>query len=309
MSNFDWTPETRAQHATARRRTGGVIGCVAAMLIAGCDAGPEKEPPTPSGTGTAGMMLTDVTGGTGGTSDGGTNDRSDEGDAPLPACDFPLPKLIAACAGIVGPGSDDVRQLTGVVQAIERPANLCSDVSTNAPAGNPGVQGYAVIISDGLVTVNVRIHLPWRTPIVRVGDTVTVSFDSIVPIESAPKSSVTMRDENGELLLWFTNTYEGLGAVAPPELHLFNGESTCLSKETMCGPVTQGQIGAAGSDAKAVMIAQGKMADVAGFVVVNGESTRGKSCGWQEARAIVAVVRGSQESLSQEWQPDEDAGL
>lgn len=225
---------------------------------------------------------------------------------------------LAACAEIIEPLWSEVREVTGVVQAIDRPDVICSrrEEIGDAPAGNPEQRGYALTISDGATTMKVDMYLPWRQPIVKVGDTVTVSYHASFHFESAPYGWVMLRDEAGELLFWITMTHEDLLEVRPPEVVLYNGDATCVAKQTSCSAVTEGPVVAADAfttNSERISIDQGAMADVGELVVINGESTRGAACGWAEARAVVAVVRGSRASLARDVQDsmetEEDAGL
>jgi hypothetical protein len=278
MSNFGTSGERRAHCGTARssnlRWSCGVI----AVLLAGCTGSGKKEPPSENGEGSAGMMQS-----------GGTGGADEAAAALLPVCDDAQPARIAACVS----GPYETKSLTGVVQAIES-ADLesCQVVVGNKPAPNQNA-GYALVISDGEDTMRVSVMLPWTTPFANVGDTVTVTHEADYQIESESSGWVTVRDEDGELLLWIVLSVRGLdgvGYLPQPEIDLREGEATCTSGETNCGPITRGPIIAeSGSDQAS--IAQGEMADVGDFVVLNAQNARGRSCGWPENRAVVAAVR------------------
>lgn len=225
--------------------------------------------------------------------------------APLPFCEGSPRARFGACVRYEDsdPSSDQAPEsFTGVVEAIERPEILCGGGLGNAPRNNEDGKGYSLTIREGHTTATVGIYLPWRAPLVAVGDTVTLEYSSSNSIEWGMSGSLALRDQNGELLLWVLDVSHGTGQHGEPdELSIRDGEEMCVSRAPSCQDVRRGLI-AESDESPDVAIEPGEMADVGDYVVLLGSNTAGM-CDFATSpyyhAVTTAAVRGSMEALAE----------
>lgn len=205
-------------------------------------------------------------------------------DAGLPVCDEPRRVRFGASAHLEDTNAEYPYAFRGVVEAIERPDS----------------EGYVLSISDGGGVMSVAVDLPWTTPFVEIGDTVSVEYAAQSSIEWGTSAALTMRDWNGELLFWFLMTSHGFDHFDPPEeLTVRDGEPTCMSQVPSC-PDVRHELIAKSEGSGDVAIELGEMADVGDYVVLHGRNTSGM-CDFASDpyyhSVTLAAVRGSRASL------------
>lgn len=252
------------------------------MLLAGCAESAKDEPPS-----------------------GSTRDRAGEWstlDSGLPACVDKQPFRLGMCV-LGGAGSELVESATGIVQAIERPTDDCWGYSIGRVPENSEL-GYVLVVGDeeGKVVARIGVVLPWTTPLVRVGDAVSVERTGSSEWMDSPKyGTMTLRGADGELLFWIAENAQDPDELALPELVVSEGETSCANKR-WCGSSLRGIVATAGGDV--VSIDVGALADVGDFVVLNSENTvSNPSCGGGPDNEVVGAVRGNRASLDALDQP------
>jgi hypothetical protein len=242
-----------------------------AVLIAGCEAADDKQ------------------------------DAMVAEDAGLPTCSEPPSANFGACAWFELLSYERwPPNFSGEVTAIAPGSSACGGHLGGGPPDDSDGRGYALTISNGDFTATVHVYLPWSTPPVSVGD--TVELDYVVQgggIETPPSGSLTLRDDNDELLLWILNASFGFDEFERPrELTVQNGARTCMSGSD-CPNVRRDLIAESG-DSGPVAIEVGEMADVGDYVVLHGENTAGM-CDFATDPYFhsvkLAAVRGSKASL------------
>lgn len=233
-------------------------------------------------------------------------------DAGLPICGEYERVDFAACVRFENQASEQTR-LTGVVEAIEQPERVCPGLLHTSIRTLSTEQSYALTIRDGDVTASVQVHLPWKTPLVAIGDTVSVEHlraphnvrrRRVSNVEYAlplvPRGPVAgrliLRNVDGELLLAIIQVNQGFAELALPELTVSDAEHTCMARDDSCGTGTRGDI-VVRRGSEELAIEYGGRAEIGDYVVLHGENMRftaiAGACthSWNYHAGLVAVVR------------------
>jgi len=133
----------------------------------------------------------------------------------------------------IGPSRSGL--VTGVVEAIVSADPVFPGIGSRSPSTVDGLQ----IRTNDDQLAELQLSLPGSAGIVQVGDTVSVRFEVVVyGYPDASSGFVEMRDVDGELLVWVSQSHEGVNSLrVPPELAIEDAEPLC-TKKYICGTLT-----------------------------------------------------------------------
>lgn len=185
--------------------------------------------------------------------------------------------------------------ITGVVAEVARVKGSdwsCSGIAyVNARLGD---RAWRFRVDDGMQSLWVGVFLPWRSPLVDVGDTVTVTFAEEQAIDGPSRGDLTVLDADGLPIIWI-----GQGPLQPPEpIQVADGPTECVA-EGDCGPLSKRSFVVTAAGMKAD-VGYGHRTDVGDYVALHGGNDwtgGGGGCIGGGGLRRLAVVRGSSDGL------------
>lgn len=236
--------------------------------------------------------------GTGGQSfpEGGTGVNV---DTSLEPCGEPGLPVFAACGEITSmdedAGSSPVSSATPV--AFELDARVDAVVHDGFDCGGEGLGGgsnasfYALELSDGQQSVRLRLGLPLDHDLAEVGDALHVSFEAgrwgAFHEGPPPEGSLEIRDANGVLLLWMSQSIHGpTGLKAPEEVIVADGLMRCRGSSTPGCTFSSTFVGMGERQAE---VPRRASADLGDYIAINQENDA--QCFGDFKSMQVAVIR------------------
>jgi hypothetical protein len=252
--------------------------------------------------------------GTNGASGEGANEGGEVADAAADAaandvCKVEVERLgfcFSADPGADMPESSPVLELSGMVDEVTRDDGPCASEIGVGYGSSPSNVRYRVHVVDGNRGLWFGLSLPWSTPLVDVGDPVSVRFTTdFGAIGPPPSGAFELMDADGSTLLWLADDYSTM-RLAPPDGitvgdgdKLCGGNADCYTFEELALVVT-----ANGEDAT---LQPGEHANVGPYVAVHAGNQQVTSTGdctdCCSGHVSVALVRGDLATLDARDRP------
>lgn len=220
-------------------------------------------------------------------------------DTSLEPCGEPGLPVFQACGEITSTdedaGSSPISSATPV--AFELDGQVDAVVHDGFDCGGEGLGGssngtaYALELSDGQQSARLRLELPLDHDLAKVGDALHVSFEAgrwgAYHEGPPPEGSLEIRDGNGVLLLWMSQSIHGpVGLKAPQEIFVADGSMRCRGNSTPGCTFSSTYVGV--GDRQAEIPRRGS-ADLGDYIAINQENDA--QCFGNFRSMQVAVIR------------------